>query len=60
MFVRSMVDPLPGVLGVQHIFHMESVIVPVPKKQARGGVCEVDNFRDVSLSSTVYVRSCAY
>ena len=30
----------------------ESIVVPVPKKQARG-VCEVDNFHGVSLSSIV-------
>ena len=37
----------------------ESVVVPVPKKHAKG-VCEVDNFRGVSLSSTVCKVICIY
>ena len=35
----------------------ESVVVPVPKKQAKG-VSEVDNFHGVSLSSTVCKVMC--
>ena len=35
----------------------ESVVVPVPKRHAKG-VCEVDNFRGVSLSSTVCKVMC--
>ena len=35
----------------------ESVVVAVPKKQARGA-CEVDNFCGVSLSSTVCKVMC--
>ena len=35
----------------------EGIVVPVPKKQVRG-VCEVDNFRGVSLSSIVCKVMC--
>ena len=35
----------------------ESLVVPVPKKQAKG-VCEVNNFRGVSLTSTVSKVLC--
>ena len=33
------------------------MVVPVPKKQAKG-VCEVDNFCDVFMSSTVCKVMC--
>jgi hypothetical protein len=35
----------------------ESIVNPVPKKQVRG-VCEVDNFRGISLSSIVCKVMC--
>ena len=35
----------------------ESLVVPVPKKQAKG-VCDVNNFRGVSLTSTVSKVLC--
>ena len=35
----------------------ESLVVPVPKKQVRG-VCEANNFRDISLTSTVSKVLC--
>ena len=35
----------------------ESLVVPVPKKQVRG-VCEANNFRGISLTSTVSKVLC--
>ena len=35
----------------------ESLVVPVPKKQAKG-VCDVNNFRGISLTSTVSKVLC--
>ena len=51
-------DPLSGMLGVQHCtFHMERECGSSCTKKT-GQVCNVDNFRGVSLSSTVCNVMC--